>query len=297
MLKISLYRIVLILSVICIGCKQYKPEIINENITKSTYTYKTLESKELRFDYYRPKENKNRLPLVVYVHGGGFYSGKRDNKNIVNFAHQLAKNNYATISISYRLTRAGRKFNCNTKAADKIKAFNAVSEDISYAVNYILEHQHELNINPKNIILAGTSAGAEALLNLVYTTTDHKLPQDFKFAGLISRAGALRSLDGLTEASAVPIQLFHGTDDGLVPYNIGSHHNCKINHTGYLKLYGSKAIANHLKMLKKPYHLVSLKNGDHGMNGLSKDIFITEALTFLNNVTTIGTKEQIENIY
>ncbi|MFP4846886.1 alpha/beta hydrolase fold domain-containing protein [Winogradskyella sp. PE311] len=296
MIRTFLKLLVLILCFSFINCEQTQSNNKVTNVSKTSYKYRDIDNEELIFDYYRPKQSIENLPLIVYVHGGGFYTGKRDDKNIVNFAHQLVNNNYAMISISYRLTR-DKKLNCKTKTKDKIKAFDSVSEDISYAINFILDHKLKLKVDSSKIIIAGTSAGAESILNLVYTTNKAMLPENFKFAGIISRSGAIRSLDAIDKSSSVPIQFFHGTNDALVPYDIGSHHGCTLNEDGYLKLYGSKAIANHLKKINAPYYLVTLKNGDHGMNMLPKEVFLNESLLFLNSIRA-GTKiEQTELFY
>ena len=123
------------------------------------------------------------------------------------------------------------------------------------------------------------------------------IPEDFKFAGLISKSGALISLDNITVDSAIPMQLFHGKKDNLIPYDIGSHHSCEENDVGYLELYGSRAISNHLKHLNKPYYLVTLNNGNHGMQGFSIKDYANEVLTFLNSLKSKAKNEQIEHFY
>ncbi|BAO77176.1 esterase [Winogradskyella sp. PG-2] len=285
----------LLCSLFFLNCENKRKH--NTVVEKSTHTYRSLNSETLELDYYKPKENKDNLPLLIYVHGGGFANGQRDEKVIVSLAHKLAENGYAKIAVSYRLTRANKDFNCNTSANDKIKTFNEASEDISHALNYVLENTATFKINKDKIVIAGESAGAEAILNLMYTYRDTIIPKEFKFAGLISRAGALTSLDNITSQSAIPTQLFHGENDQLVPYNYGSHHNCNKNEDGYLELYGSKAIVNHLKQLDKPYYLVTFNNGNHGMHGFSDKSYSMEIINFLKSLDQKVNQEQIELRY
>jgi predicted esterase len=54
--------------------------------------------------------------------------------------------------------------------------------------------------------------------------TQQALPADFKYGGLISMAGAIFDLALINEQSAMPIQLFHGSCDNLVPYGSAPHH-------------------------------------------------------------------------
>ena len=229
-------------------------------VSKKTYTYKKTKKQKLKLDFYKPKRVKEEVPLIIYVHGGGFSGGKRNDENTVAFANKLAERGYAVASISYRLTMQKLGFGCNTNSEDKIEAFNNASEDISYATDYILKNKRKFKIDSSKIILIGTSAGAEAILNLAYIYDNKILPKDFKFAGIISMAGALISLENITPKNAIPIQLFHGTDDRLVPYNIAPHHYCSEKDKGYLMLYGSKAIADKLKKIDQSYYLYTIKS-------------------------------------
>ncbi|MGY8943063.1 MAG: carboxylesterase family protein [Flavobacteriales bacterium] len=252
------------------------------NVSKRTYTYqKTKNHKKLKLDFYKPKKIKGKLPLLLYVHGGGFSGGKRNDENTVNFSKNMAARGYAVASISYRLTMKNLGFGCNTKSNDKIKAFNAASKDISLAVQYLLKKQRKLSLDTRKIILVGTSAGAEAILNLVYVNKGKNLPKGFKFAGVISMAGAITSIDYITKETAVPTQLFHGTNDQLVPYHIAAHHYCKSDSEGYLVLYGSKAIANKLKKIEQSFYLYTINKGDHSWSGKPMQLCKTEILDFL----------------
>ncbi|MFY9243526.1 MAG: carboxylesterase family protein [Polaribacter sp.] len=233
-------------------------------VGKKTLIYKEIrEGKNLKLDFYNPKKIEGKRPLLLYVHGGGFSGGKRNSRLSVYFSNEMASHGYAVASISYRLTMQKLGFGCSTKSASKIKAFNDASEDISYAIQYLIENSKSLNIDVDKIILVGSSAGAEAILNLAYVYDNKILPKDFKFAGIIGMAGAITTLRKINKKTAIPTQLFHGISDSLVPYNIAPHHYCDKNSEGYLKLYGAKAIANKLKSLNASFYLYSVKNGNH----------------------------------
>ena len=206
----------------------------------------------------------------------------------------MAARGYAVASISYRLTMKNRGFGCNTRSKDKIEAFNAASEDISLAVQYLLKRKRKFRLDTRKVILVGTSAGAEAILNLVYVHNTKILPKAFKFAGVISMAGAIISIDQITKETAIPTQLFHGTDDKLVPYNIAAHHYCETNSEGYLVLYGSKAIANKLKKLEQSFYLYTIDKGDHSWSGKPMQRCIPEILNFLYYDVLKKQKRQID---
>lgn len=264
-------------------------------VSKRTYRYKKTDTnKKLKLDFYRPKRVKGVLPLLIYVHGGGFSGGKRNDDNTVHFAKNMASRGYAVASISYRLTMKDLGFGCETRAKDKINAFNTVSKDISSAVNYLIKKKKKLKINISKIVLIGSSAGAETVLNLVYVKKNTMLPKDFKFAGVISMAGAISSLDDVTKESAIPTQLFHGTADELVPYNTAPHHYCKKTDVGYLLLHGSKAIANKLKKIAQPFYLYTIEEGDHSWSGRPMFQCIPEIIDFLYFDVLLKKGRQIE---
>jgi len=250
-------------------------------VSKKTRTYKKLDSIKLKLDFYKPRKMKSKTPLILYVHGGGFSGGERDDIYIESFANNMAERGYAVASISYQLTMKKLGFGCNTKSKDKIDAFNTASNDISNAINYLIKYKEKFNFNPEQIILMGTSAGAEAVLNLAYVYDSKILSKEFKFAGVISMAGAIITLDKINTRTAIPTQLFHGTDDKLVPYNIAAHHYCDKNSVGYLKLYGSKAIANKLKEIDKPFYLFTIKKGNHSWSGRPMNQCRKEIVDFL----------------
>ncbi|GAB1858160.1 hypothetical protein MHTCC0001_29970 [Flavobacteriaceae bacterium MHTCC 0001] len=170
---------------------------------------------------------------------------------------------------------------CDVRAKDKIKAFNKASEDISYAVEFLLKNKRKFSINTDKIILSGTSSGAEAILNVTYNFKNKILPKKFKFAGVISMSGALTSLENITGSTAIPTQLFHGTSDNLVPYHVSAHHFCKENEPGYLLLYGSRIIADRLKGLGKSYYLVSSIGAPHHWSSSPMDNNFNDILDFL----------------
>ncbi|QXP69308.1 carboxylesterase family protein [Polaribacter sp. R2A056_3_33] len=265
---------------------------------EKTYTYHQLKDEEsLKLNFYKPKKAKGKTPLLVYVHGGGFSGGSRNDKKSRDFAEEMVQYGYSVASISYRLTMKGKGFGCATNSSLKIAAFNEVSKDISYAVKYLIAHKNKFKIDIDNIILVGSSAGAEAILNLAYVYDNKILNKNFKFAGIIAMAGAITSIDNITSDNAIPTQLFHGVKDNLVPYYIASHHYCKLASPGYLNLFGSRAIANKLKAINKPYYLYSIKEGSHNWN--SKPIYecTKEIIDFLYYDVLKRNNRQIETTF
>jgi len=292
------YIVIIITSYILIGCGTNKNLIQQkEKIKLTTFTYFTTnKKKKLKLDFYKSPTIKGNTPLLIYVHGGGFSGGARNEDYIKNFCIKMAREGFAVASISYRLTMKKYGFGCSTPSSLKINAFNKASEDISLATQYLLENKKKLGLDDSKVILIGSSAGAEAVLNLAYVYDNKILPQNFKYAGIIAMAGAITSLDKLDNKTIIPTQLFHGVKDSLVPYGKAPHHYCKKDDEGYLELYGSKAIADKLKELNGSYYLQTIEDGDHSWNSKPMFLNIKEILTFIDEQVINQQKKQVEII-
>jgi len=232
-------------------------------VSKTTYDFKTYKNETLQFDFYVAQNAGEQLPLLVYVHGGGFYGLSRDFGGIPSFAIKLAQRGYAVASVSHRLTMKDIGYGCDVEASKKVAAIDSAAHDVTRAIRYMIDNKNELHIDQNKIIIAGSSTGAYTVLNMAYVYDDTTLPSDFKYAGVISMAGALTTLEKINERTAIPTQLFHGTGDVLVPYEMGPHAYCSSSDAGYFMFYGSATIARRLKGLGTPYYLYTANGGSH----------------------------------
>ncbi len=285
MLKIYLSGILLLLSVILAAQDRYKNQCFNEASIK-TETYANKNSYKLLMDIYSPQNDSvaNR-PLIIFMHGGGFFAGKRNLKRITSFCTRLARYGYVAVSISYRLTRKGKPggFGCNCPVDAKINAIRTATEDLEDAVSYLVANRQRFGINPQKIILAGSSAGAETVLTTAFRAGNWFPPKaTFNYAGVISISGAITDTTTLCQ-HALPSLLIHGTADRLVPYATAAHHYCDKKSPGYLILYGSYTIAQKLNKQKTPYWLYSLNKNGHEITSLPLLSFFDTIINFCYN--------------
>jgi len=248
--------------------QQRYAETMFDDISIGTYTYATKDGENLDLDIYSPNLDADfERATIIYVHGGGFSGGKRNSENIKEFCTQMAGYGYVVASISYRLTRKGKPeaFGCDCTVNDKLNTFQAAIEDVQDATFFLIENREQFGIDPQKIILAGSSAGAETVLNTAYQPPYcYGLDSGpVSCAGVISMAGAIPDTVKIYNESAVPSLLFHGTDDNLVPYATAAHHYCNPNDPGYLVLHGSYTIAQKLNELQVPYWLHTSCGGAH----------------------------------
>lgn len=263
-------------------------ETLFDSIDIQTNTYIVKNGEQLKIDVYTPfEDNEESRPVILYVHGGGFSGGSRNGDDIVNFCKRLAGHGYVTASMSYRLTREGEPtgFGCDCPAEDKLRTFQSAVEDIQDATFFLIQNREHFGIDPYKIILAGSSAGAEAALLAAYTP-----PNCFdlesgpvSYAGVISMAGAIPYTDRIYEDSAIPTLFFHGTCDNLVPYASAPHHYCREGQPGYLVLHGAYTLSKRLEEFNVPYWLHTTCGGKHELSSLPMTKYFNEIIEFCHD--------------
>lgn len=251
---------------------------------KSTHIYAVKNLDTLKLDVYTPKQIKNtdKLPVLLWMHGGGFSGGARNNVKETKLMEFISKKGYIGVSISYRLLLQGSEtgFGCYCPKDVKLEIFKQAAIDYLDAAKFIFENSSDFQIDTDKIIAGGSSAGAESILNAVYLKSffikDHERYKDVRFAGVLSLAGALVNVDYITAGNMLPTALFHGTDDKLVPIGTAPHHYCNPNNPGYLVLDGSQTITEKLDALGSAYYFHKVIGGGHEQSSIT--------LNQLNNV-------------
>lgn len=264
----------------------------------NTQTYAVKEGGELILVIYEPKgDEMAERPVFLFMHGGGFSGGSPGNLGEVELAKVAASKGYVAIQMSYRLTRRGQSFGCDYEARGKIETFQKAAEDFMDAVRYIYDQRRELRIDPEKIIVGGSSAGAEAVLNAVYNPElmfpDNSNRSEFNFAGVFSLAGAVVDARYINAKNAVPGAFFHGTNDYLVPYATAPHHFCSSNQPGYLILDGSKTIVEKLDELDTSYLLMTYEGAGHEISGVPFDE-LDRVFQFFKEVSLDQEKRQVK---
>jgi len=96
-------------------------------------------------DVYFPESANRPLATIVWIHGGGFLAG--DKNQVGNYLRILAARGYTTVGVGYSLAPA-------TRYPTPVKQVNA-------ALAYLVGNAERLKVDPQHIILAGDSAGAQ----------------------------------------------------------------------------------------------------------------------------------------
>ncbi|GAA3610596.1 alpha/beta hydrolase [Flavivirga amylovorans] len=259
---------------------------------KATYTYAIKGVDTLKLDVYSPEKIKanDSLPVLLWMHGGGFAGGTRDNPQEQRLVKYVTTKGYIGISISYRLLLKNSKMGsgCDCPKVFKLDIFKQAAIDYLDATKFIIDNTSILQINPEKIFAGGSSAGAEGILNAVYMKAhfadDLEKYKNVKYAGVIALAGALVNAEYISKNNALPTVLFHGTDDPLVPYASAPHYYCTAEKPGYLLLDGSETIAKKLDDLGTSYYFNKVIGGGHELCMIPFDQLDTIMLFFEKTV-------------
>jgi poly(3-hydroxybutyrate) depolymerase len=237
-----------------------------------TMTYFQNDTLKLDLDLYLPKVKAGeKIPLIMFAFGGGFSGGARTSEK--EFGMFMAKNGYAVASISYSLYMKGKDFGCKGTLTEKIKAIQIGVSDMWQATSYLIENANKYNIDTSKIFISGISAGAEIGFQATYwdyklmNLYKNNLPENFKYKGFIGNSGAIQDINLITKENVIPMLLAHGNNDDTVPYNAGSHRSCPTNASGWLILFGSYAVYNHVLDLHKDVELITFCGGGHEFSG------------------------------
>lgn len=135
---------------------------------------------DLRYDLYRPQgTGQAQLPLVVVIHGGGFYTGSKSASNIVTWATEFAERGYLVAAIEYRLqgadpvpsTRVQPLLDAAVASGAGAQGVAAVAaiDDTLTALDHLIALPES---NDQQVVLVGGSAGAVASDYVAYALDD-----------------------------------------------------------------------------------------------------------------------------
>ncbi len=230
--------------------------------------------KDLHIDIYQPKNDtvKSR-PCLVFVHGGSFMTGNKEEPNLVHLCNEFAKRGYVTSSIQYRLG-TGWSYQGFSEAI-----LRAV-QDAKAAVRFLRKNKTTYGIDESKFVVGGTSAGGVTALHYAYMDSK-EIPSvvdtnalggiegssgtpgvSSAIACIINCWGALGDTAFMMDGETIPVVSFHGTEDNVVPYDVGFAFGMP-----FLPLHGSAAIERVCKRQNITSYLQSYVGLGHGFSG------------------------------
>ncbi|MGK9148401.1 alpha/beta hydrolase [Plantibacter flavus] len=123
------------------------------------------------------------LPTIVWVHGGAWISGGKD--LISNYMRVLAGEGYTVVAVDYTIAPEGQ--------------YPLPIEQVADSLGYLAANARAFNVDPKKLILAGDSAGAQIAAQVANIVTSSEYASAMKIespiaadqlAGVILACGA-----------------------------------------------------------------------------------------------------------
>jgi acetyl esterase/lipase len=159
---------------------------------------------ELKLDVYQPVSLNGPSPVVVYVHGGGWTSGSKDDQIGEIFANALGQRGYLTVAINYRLAPQYQ--------------FPAQIHDAKCAVRYLRAHANTYHLDPQRIAMLGASAGGH--LAALVGTSDETAGFDVgEYTDQSSRVQAVVDLFGPSDLVSLMEETYRGYGERVFGVN------------------------------------------------------------------------------
>jgi len=181
--------------------------------------------RSLRASLYLPKAARTPVPVLVWMHGGGFETGDPDTLQIRRLARQLTARGFALAAPQYRL--GAQEADLSPEARGKLGALAAMpatqgaealagpraiaaAEDVARFLDWLAARAEGLGLCPRPV-LGGSGAGAATAFNaaflLPWLGLSHPDP-----AGILSYSGGF-AWPGLYEPGRMPVFALHNPDD------------------------------------------------------------------------------------
>lgn len=129
-----------------------EPEVPDDILEIKNIEYKNVDSTSLQLDIYKLKDLKELAPVMIFIHGGSWRSGKRG--DYLPYLIDYAKKGFVTVTVSYRLIKKA--------------TFPAAVQDVNCAVRWIRSNAAEYGIDSERMVLIGGSAGGHLAMMVGY---------------------------------------------------------------------------------------------------------------------------------
>lgn len=110
--------------------------------------YHTANNYDAKLDVYTPYDTTRAVPTVIFIHGGAWYSGSKE-EDALYLLPYLAMG-WAAVNVEYRLAR--------------VSPAPAAVEDCMCALSWVVQHAKQYHFDPKRLVLTGYSSGGHLAL-------------------------------------------------------------------------------------------------------------------------------------
>ena len=141
---------------------QVQDRLLKGTIIHGNIAYNNDTLKKHLLDIYLPADAKGKLPLVVFIHGGGWIGNDKyaDMGYMTNTINAMLENGFAIASIDYRFAQNA--------------VFPAILQDCNKAVSFLYDNADKYSLDKNRFALMGFSAGGH-LASLMGTSQNNKV--------------------------------------------------------------------------------------------------------------------------
>lgn len=206
----------------------------------------------LKLDVYTPDNTSDNRPAFVFIHGGGFAGGSKQQGRIIEWANYYTSRGWVFISLDYRLKRdkgtvpqqwLDYAVNIPKNKAAQFLAIYPAQRDAKAALRWVVSNANTYKINTNFITVGGGSAGAITAITLgisnqedfrdeIYGKQDPTLgtthlDQAYKIQTIVDLWGSKLALDVMEQiyghqrfdGDDPALFIAHGTEDPIVPFS------------------------------------------------------------------------------
>jgi acetyl esterase/lipase len=120
-----------------------------------------------RLDVYRHRSRPNGAPMLVHLHGGGYYSGRKNSQSLP-LLYRLASRGWVCVSANYRLRPAA--------------GLRDHLVDAKKVIAWVHEHGRAYGGDPSILFMSGSSAGAHLTALCALTQNEARFQPGFEGA-------------------------------------------------------------------------------------------------------------------
>ena len=122
--------------------------LLSEYASRANIPYTVAGGLELKLDVYRPRTLGAPRPTLVFVHGGGWVAGAKE--DAVLWLVPWLEAGWSAVNVEYRLARVAHA--------------PAAVEDVRCALRWVFRNADEQGFDPTRIVVSGDSAGGHLAL-------------------------------------------------------------------------------------------------------------------------------------
>jgi acetyl esterase/lipase len=150
---------------------------------KKDIEYGNAGNRPLLLDLYRPENIDKPLPAIVFIHGGSWRSGKKEDYQ--PYAMHYAQRGYVCASVQYRLSGEA--------------PYPAAVHDVKAAIRYVRDEAESIGVDPKRIGVAGGSAGGHLAMMVGFSSDIDTLDGKSGHEDAASNVACVVNLYGVTD--------------------------------------------------------------------------------------------------